>query len=47
MCMPDTTCYVIIPKQPPSNAQTAASAATPWYERLWQSVRQADKVPAK
>ncbi len=47
MCMPNATCYVIIPKQPPSSAQTAASAATPWYERLWQSVRQADKVPAR
>ncbi len=47
MCMPSTTCYVIIPKQPPSSGQTAATAATPWYERLWQSVRQADKAPAR
>jgi cell division protein FtsB len=43
MCLPTQTCYVIIS----GNTHRAKSAAThvdvtPWYERLWTSVRQAD-----
>ncbi len=47
-CMPRQTCYVIIGGQPASNAGKAAAAVagTPWYERLWTSVQQADKQPA-
>jgi cell division protein FtsB len=47
-CMPRQTCYVIIGGQPASNAGQAAAAVagTPWYERLWSSVQQADKQPA-
>jgi cell division protein FtsB len=47
-CMPRQTCYVIIGGQPASNAGKAAAAVagTPWYERLWSSVQQADKQPA-
>ena len=46
-CMPRQTCYVIIGGQPASNAGHAAAAVagTPWYERLWSSVRQADQQP--
>jgi cell division protein FtsB len=49
MCMPGVTCYVIIGGQPASgSALTAAAAAgTPWYERLWHSVRQADRMPSR
>jgi cell division protein FtsB len=48
MCLPTLTCYVIISKQPPPTpAAPAAAGGTPWYERLWSSVRQADKVPAR
>jgi cell division protein FtsB len=53
MCLPTQTCYVIItPKKKASTvgAVTAASgqvAATPWYERLWTSVREADKAPPR
>ena len=47
-CMPRQTCYVIIGGQPASNAGRAAAAVagTPWYERLWSSVQQADRQPA-
>jgi cell division protein FtsB len=49
MCLPSQTCYVII-SPPPSRGRAAAAAqlpATPWYERLWTSVQQADKAPAR
>jgi cell division protein FtsB len=47
-CMPRQTCYVIIGGQPASNSGPAAAAVagTPWYERLWSSVQQADQQPA-
>jgi cell division protein FtsB len=44
MCMRGETCYVVIGGHP--GAATDASAAaqlTPWYERLWQSVEQANR----
>jgi cell division protein FtsB len=41
-CMPRQTCYVIIGGQPASHAKSAV-AGTPWYERLWSSVQQADR----
>jgi cell division protein FtsB len=48
MCLPSQTCYVIINRQPPPGKTAAAPAvATPWYERLWTSVQQADKAPAR
>ncbi len=44
MCLPKTSCYVIIGGRPSARASAvAAAAATPWYERLWHSVRQADQ----
>ncbi|HEY9241036.1 MAG TPA: septum formation initiator family protein [Streptosporangiaceae bacterium] len=47
-CMPRQTCYVIIGGQPAHNSGPAAAAVagTPWYERLWSSVRQADHQPS-
>ncbi|HEY2506119.1 MAG TPA: septum formation initiator family protein [Streptosporangiaceae bacterium] len=49
MCFPDQTCYVVI--EPTPKATTAShstqSSATPWYGRLWGSVRQADRPPAR
>jgi cell division protein FtsB len=45
-CLPQQTCYVIIGGQPASRARAAAAVGTPWYERLWSSVRQADQ-PAR
>ena len=49
MCLPSQTCYVVIPPKPAAG-QTAARAdspGTPWYERLWHSVRTANQAPAK
>jgi cell division protein FtsB len=42
-CMTGQTCYVIIGGGSPGSAQAAQAAATPWYERLWHSVQQADR----
>ena len=48
MCFPSQTCYVVIkPKPPRPKAATARVPGQPWYERLWTSVQQADKAPAK
>jgi cell division protein FtsB len=44
LCMPGQTCYVIIGGQPSGGRGRAAVAGgTPWYDRLWGSVRQADR----
>jgi cell division protein FtsB len=48
MCLPTQTCYVII--NPAARTRPAVSAhapGTPWYERLWHSVQQADKTSAR
>jgi len=43
-CMTGQTCYVIIGGgSRPGSPQAAQAAATPWYERLWHSVQQADR----
>jgi cell division protein FtsB len=41
-CMSGETCYVIIGGGPGRAASRTAGAVTPWYERLWHSVQQAD-----
>jgi cell division protein FtsB len=47
MCLPGASCYVIIGGRPAgSSSALAAAAGTPWYERLWHSVRQADQGSA-
>jgi hypothetical protein len=49
MCFPDQTCYVVI--QPTAKAPAARtdtqSTTTPWYGRLWTSVREADRPAAR
>jgi cell division protein FtsB len=47
MCMPTQTCYVII--GPPARRRVTAASApgTPWYQRLWSSVEQADKATGR
>jgi cell division protein FtsB len=47
MCFPAQTCYAIITGTKPA-ARAAAShpVATPWYQRLWASVGQADQAAA-
>ena len=48
MCPPAKKCYVIINLPPPPGKAAAGPASgTPWYERLWSSVRQADKARAR
>jgi cell division protein FtsB len=45
MCMPDQTCYVVIPgKKPPAAVAPAPAPVTPWYEKLWGSVRAANQA---
>ena len=47
-CLPHQTCYVIIDGRPSGrSAAGAAAAGTPWYERLWHSVRQADRPASR
>ena len=47
MCFPDQTCYeVISPVRPHASAPTRL-ASSPWYGRLWESVRKADGAPAR
>ncbi len=46
MCLPSQTCYTIVGGQPPPRRAAASRVAvTPWYQRLWTSVQQADRVP--
>ena len=48
MCLPKQTCYVVVSPRPARPKATAERApGKPWYERLWTSVQQADKAPAK
>ena len=48
MCLPTQTCYVIINPAPRTRPAVSAHApGTPWYERLWHSVQQADKTTAR
>jgi cell division protein FtsL len=41
-CMTGQTCYVIIGGPGSGAAAAARAAGTPWYDRLWHSVQQAD-----
>jgi cell division protein FtsB len=48
MCLPSQTCYVVIPPKPSASvAAPARQPGTPWYERLWHSVRAANQAPVK
>ena len=42
MCLRGETCYIVIGGQTAAPAAAAASL-TPWYERLWQSVQEANR----
>lgn len=49
MCLPSQTCYVVVPGKHRGGltAPAAPAPVTPWYERLWHSVRAADQVSGK
>jgi cell division protein FtsB len=47
MCLPSQTCYTVIAgKKYRAAAAPVHRHVTPWYERLWHSVRTANKTPA-
>ena len=44
LCMRGSTCFVVLGNNPHRSAgQTDAASLTPWYERIWQSVQQANR----
>jgi cell division protein FtsB len=43
LCPRGQTCYVVIGPRHTGAGRLAAASVTPWYERLWQSVRKADQ----
>lgn len=47
MCFPRQTCYEVITPPKPHPGSTVQQAVTPWYGRLWESVRKADGAPAR
>ena len=48
LCMRGETCYVVINDHPRhSGARTDAASLTPWYERVWQSVQQANRTSSR
>lgn len=47
MCLPTKTCYVVINRKPHAGRARARATRTPWYERLWGSVKQAGKAPGR
>jgi cell division protein FtsB len=48
LCMPRQTCYVIINGKPaPGLIEPKVPAPSAWYDRLWQSVQQANSTGKK
>ena len=48
LCPRGSTCYVVIGERSGhSGGGASAASLTPWYERLWQSVQQANRGSAK
>jgi cell division protein FtsL len=48
MCFPGTQCYIVEAGQPADSTTPATRPGLPpWYDKLWQSVQQADASPAK
>jgi cell division protein FtsL len=47
MCFPDQTCYEVITLVRPHASARTRLASSPWYGRLWESVRKADGAPPR
>jgi cell division protein FtsB len=44
LCLPGATCYLVVRSGHVTGGRTgAATDATPWYDRLWSSVQQANR----
>lgn len=42
MCLPTQMCYIVIGAWPADGRHLPPRATSPWYQRLWSSVQQAD-----
>ncbi len=47
MCFPSETCYEVILPARPHGRSASTTTASPWYGRLWQSVKKADGTPTR
>jgi cell division protein FtsL len=48
LCMPGQSCYVIIDGKPAAGLiQPRSAPVSPWYDRLWTSVQQANKKTSR
>lgn len=47
MCFPTQTCYNVVEPATSQAAHALTPALAPWYERLWQSVKEADRAPSR
>jgi cell division protein FtsL len=49
MCFPGAQCYIVAGQKTSagSASQAAEPGTAPWYDKLWQSVQQADASPGK
>lgn len=47
MCFPSQTCYEVISPVRPHASAPARLDTSPWYGRLWESVRKADGAPSR
>jgi cell division protein FtsL len=49
MCFPGAQCYIVSGQKTSAGGASQATqpGAAPWYDKLWQSVQQADASPGK
>jgi cell division protein FtsL len=49
MCFPGAQCYIVSGQKTSADGASQATQpeAAPWYDKLWQSVQQADASPGK
>ena len=47
MCFPSQTCYEVILPAKPHGRSAGTTTTSPWYGRLWQSVKEADGKPTR
>jgi cell division protein FtsL len=43
MCLRGETCYIVIGGHTAGSGAASAASLTPWYERLWKSVQEANR----